>query len=395
MSFLQNNLINLVNGSNLWYYYNDNNDDIINIEFYFKGANNRLKVNDLILILYKNNETLIYDKVDLCYLKSLNGDVSFLLDGEVIDNLLARIQVVENAIIVLNNDVDIIKAQITDIQQNITIIENNLLNETQERTNADNLLQNNINTEIVARTEADTEEQQARIERDIQLQTNLTNEIARATTQETTIDNDLQTFKTDTTNNINVLKDNVAENKNDIDNLQNNKANITDLNNEIARATTQETTINTNLTNEITRATTTEQTINDTIRNLDLNLTNLIGNETDRAIDKENLLQTNIDNEVARATNIEQTKIDINNIRINDGGDWDNKRSVITGMKQDIDENNNMILKVYGSNVEQQEDLLSTTTIFTKEQLQLLTTPTENGEYKLVVNDGVLTWETI
>lgn len=114
--------------------------------------------------------------------------------GEIAENAWDLAQKNADDIAIINNEIDTINTQITNLTQRVGNLETELETEINERKAADQQLQENINTEAEAREEADNElsdritaEQTARESADQQLNTKIETETAERTAADTTL----------------------------------------------------------------------------------------------------------------------------------------------------------------------------------------------------------------
>ena len=168
----------------------------------------------------------------------------------------------------------------TDIQKNtedIAKLREDLTQEITDRTNADNVLQNNLDAEISRATEAEEN-----------LRNDLNNEITRAKEQEA------------------ILQDNID---NEVARAQAAEDHISqDLANEIDRATRRETELQEAITAETNRATEAEQTLQNNIDNLDTKLEEGLANNKAEWQAADQLIQNDLnDLEAKHDTYEEQT----------------------------------------------------------------------------------------
>lgn len=201
-------------------------------------------------------------------ISSVSSDLSLTINDNyntLTTNLERETQERSEADIIMNNA---IMSETSRALQSESNLDTKIDNEISRSTNKDIVLEQKINTEQNRAETAETNLQEA-----------LSNETTRASTAETELLTDLN---------------------NEIERATNIESGLrTDLDNEISRATESETTIQTtlqeNIDNEVTRATNAENTLQS---NIDSEAT--LRESTD------NTIQTNLSNEITRATGVEE-----------------------------------------------------------------------------------------
>ena len=192
-----------------------------------------------------------------------------------------NIQTLENTISSVSSDLSL------TINDNYDTLTTNLERESQERSEADYIMNNAIVSETTRALQSESN-----------LDTKIDNEISRSTNKDTVLEQKITTeqnrAETAETNLQTALTNETSRASTAENEL------LTNLNSEIERATGIETGLRTDLVNEISRATESETTIQTTLQ------TN-IDNEVTRATNAENTLQSNIDSEATLRESTDNT----------------------------------------------------------------------------------------
>lgn len=270
------------------------------------SADVRLSSNTRNILVKDNNTLLVEGTTDNITYKDQN-----LTD--VIDQLKAKDTTNDEALDQLKND---LQNEVNRATQAETQLRTDLDKEIDRSTSKDTDLQNQIDTNKTAadKTADDLQKEIERAKAAEQANKDaITAETTRATTEEGKLRNDLTNEINRSTSKDDDLQKQVDTNKAAIaDNTKNITANSDAIKAEVTRATTAETTLNNNINNESTRAQAEEKRLNDLI---DKNSKGL-ADEVTRATAAEKTITDNLTAEVKRSTDKDnEHDTSINNLR--------------------------------------------------------------------------------